>query len=240
VRLFLSELPPTLRGPNDAAYHGVLPRRARFACPDVALAIVQLNEETDGKLVFTDILRSAEASLAAVTSKRGTQPPAYSGHNFGFPFDLDLDATLKAMQMSYSALVAFLADRNWHCHRRDGAGPDASEAWHFNYGVNVSLADPLDHGTWARPLEALIELRYGMHFALTPRVAQLLLSELGIYKGEIDGIIGPISRAAIGAFQRAWRLRETLMLDVRTQRTLAFVACKRVIVPPQSWPPIAT
>jgi hypothetical protein len=238
MKLFLSELSPTLRGPNDAAYHGVVPRRARFACPDVALAIIQLNDETDGKLVFTDILRTAEASLAAVVSKRGAQPPAYSGHNFGFSFDLDLDATIKAMQMPYIALVAYLAARDWHCHRRDGAGPDASEAWHFNYGVDVALADPLDHVSWSRPLEALIELRYGPQLSLTPKAGQAALAALGIYRGEIDGIIGPISRAAIGAFQRAWRLRETLMLDVRTQRTLAFVACERVIVPPQGWPPV--
>lgn len=50
--------------------------------------------------------------------------------------------------------------------------------------------------------------------------AQEKLCALGYYKGEIDGLIGSQTKAAIGKFQQAKKLPVTYMLDNKTLKAL--------------------
>ena len=77
----LVELPGTIRGPDDPDYKGMVPRRARFLAPDVGVALLTLDKDTSG-YIYTDVYRSAEASLQARRVKRGVQRPGYSPHGF--------------------------------------------------------------------------------------------------------------------------------------------------------------
>lgn len=219
--LKLVTLPNTLQGPSGDDYHGQVPARARLAAPDA-----QFSTLGDLNLVYTDIFRSAAASLAAMGSKRGVQAPGYSGHGYGLSFDLDIDACCK--DKSYFALCRALEDRGWFCHRRDGQR--GSEDWHFNwfglispslYLGKVEVSDP---ATWSRAIEYRICERYGDQFAPTPAQIQVALTSLGFYHGILDGQLGHESFAAIQAFQHAWKLVEDGIAGPRTQRTLAYVS----------------
>lgn len=55
---------------------------------------------------------------------------------------------------------------------------------------------------------------------MTNKDIQRILAELGLYKGAIDGDIGPLSRAALKAFHRSRGLPETEAADAATQAAL--------------------
>ena len=59
---------------------------------------------------------------------------------------------------------------------------------------------------------------------------QRMLAKLGLYTGAIDGLIGERTQLATRAFQRRWGLTVDGLLGARTRRTLAYIACDRVIV----------
>lgn len=232
MKLELKALAPTTRGIyNTRAGPGTLPERFRYLWPPAADAFGLLELDTGG-LVYSDILRSAEESLAAMQRKAGVQPPGFSGHNFGFSVDVAVDETMKLRSWDYERLSKELEAHGWYCHRRDGVrGYGKSESWHFNYlgpggGKYLVLARP---GAWAAPLEARVQDVYGTALRLTDAELQACLKKLGMYAGDVDGMVGPLSKQAIGAFQRAWRLPEG-PADDRTRRVLAFVAAERVIV----------
>lgn len=65
MRLLLSPLPDSLRGPEDEAYKGRVPKRARFLEPGAATSLLGL-VAAHPWLTFTDIYRSPESSLAAL------------------------------------------------------------------------------------------------------------------------------------------------------------------------------
>jgi putative peptidoglycan binding protein len=232
--LSLVEMPP-IQGPKDPDYHGQVPKRARYMAPDAGPAFLRWYGAAGGQLVVTDMWRSAESSLAAIKSKRGAQAPGYSGHGFGFSVDLDIEATLRARSYSYEALCQEAAMHSFHSHVRNG-DEQRAESWHFNHlgpGALGYLArtDPREPATWSRAIEARIIDRYGPAMRCTPGEAQAMLCRLGYYRGEVDARIGPLSRAALGAFQRAWMLPVTEALDERTTRTLLFVAARIAIAP---------
>lgn len=232
--LHLAALPATLRGPDDEAYKGRVPTRARFLHPDAVRSLLALEAATGG-LVYTDIFRSAESSMAARRSKRGVQRPGYSGHNYGLSVDLDVGAVLRSHRWRYPDLIAVMEDGGWFCHRRD-LSSSAPENWHWNFLTTreAALAVPHDRSTWGAPVEARILSYYGADFVLDPEAVQAALASLRLYSGEVDGQIGPISREAISSFQRAWDLTPTGAADERTQRTLALVSAERRIeaIPP--------
>ncbi|MDP3767415.1 MAG: peptidoglycan-binding protein [Dehalococcoidia bacterium] len=230
--LYLANLPATLRGPDDEAYRGMVPKRARFLHPDAARSLLGLEAATGG-LVYTDIFRSAEASLAARSSKRGVQPPGYSAHNYGLAVDLDVGAVLRSHRWRYPELVEAMGAHGWYCHRRDLSSTGA-ENWHFSFlgdpAHDLVLADSHDRSTWSQPVEARILSYYGADLVLDAEAVQEALAKLRLYSGEIDGKIGPLSREAICAFQRTWDLTPTGAADARTQRTLAYCAAEKKIV----------
>jgi hypothetical protein len=223
---------PQLAGPEGDGYHGLMPRRALLMAPEAAQALLGLERETGG-LVYTDIFRSPDATLAAIRSKAGTMPPGYSGHGFGESVDADVLSCLRRLHCSYPAFTDVMARHGYYCHRRD-LDATGAESWHFNYfGPDaqrlLSLADVSDHRTWSAPLERLLFEKYGASFVLGPREAQAALTTLCLYHGEIDGDLGRLSREALSAFQRAWGVPDDGALTVRTQRTLAYVTAVREI-----------
>lgn len=230
MKLQLHALPGTTKGIYTTQSNGPnsLPTRFLFLHPKTAVGFAQLEAGTGG-LVYSDILRSAEESLAAMQQKSGVQPPGYSGHNFGFSFDCAVDATLRLRGWTYSQLLDQLEGYGWYCHRRDGQG--GPESWHFNFfGSDSPKYLALATKSWSAPLEQLIEDTYGPQFLLSIADAQTALKKLGMLAGDVDGIIGPHTEAAVGAFQRAWLLPDTSDLDPRTMRVLAFVAADREVV----------
>jgi hypothetical protein len=95
----------------------------------------------------------------------------------------------------------------------------------------------LDPITWDNPIEARIFERHGKDFQLSTRRAQELLTSIGFYNGDISGIGDLYTREAAMAFQRAWDLIESALLDTTTCRVLAFVTAEREVTLPR--PPAA-
>jgi peptidoglycan hydrolase-like protein with peptidoglycan-binding domain len=52
------------------------------------------------------------------------------------------------------------------------------------------------------------------------RQAQTELKSMGLYDGEVDGLWGPRTRAAVGKFQAQNKLPQTYALDTRTRQQL--------------------
>src|SRR3990172_9368429 len=71
-----------------------LPDRMRFLHPAAAASFHQNLAET---VTVSDMFRSAEASLQARRERRGAQRPGFSGHNFGFSIDIDVDRTMRTL-----------------------------------------------------------------------------------------------------------------------------------------------
>lgn len=230
----LVEMPATLHGPDDSDYKGQVPRRMRYLAPDVGPKLMELEKGTGG-YVYTDVWRSADSSLAARRVKRGVQRPGYSPHNYGLAVDLDLYAIMKKFRVHYTDIAEVMKAHGWYCHRRDGLGPDESEAWHFNYlGSDaqryLQSCDIARAVTWSNAVETRIMERYGNDFSLSPAQIQGLLASLKIYNGELDGNTHTaLCREAVMAFQRAWDLDVDGDPGIMTQRTLAFVTADRQV-----------
>lgn len=219
---------------------GRLPPRMRYLHPAVAKMYSQIAPWA----VVSDMFRSPESSLAAVEAGRGAQPPSYSGHNYGLSIDLDLEASMENLaaflgigthRVDKKRLDDEMAKAGFYCHRLDHKME--FEAWHYNGLGNAGDGLPID---WpvipprgARTfdeLEKLIVRLYGADLRPTPREAQYMLKKLRLYSGEIDGDIGPLSKAAIKAFQRTWNMKVTGQMDARTARTLAYCTAEREMV----------
>jgi hypothetical protein len=210
---------------------GKLPLRSLFLHPVTADAF--LADLADAVSVI-DMYRSAEVTMMAIASGRGTRPPGYSGHNFGFSIDVDLDATLAELRLDKPGFDAWMSARGWHCEREDGArGLDDHHYDHFGLVEQLALVSATDP---IRDVEQLIARIYGEALAPDPEESQRLLKKLRHYGGVLDGVIGPVTVEAIRIFQRAWQLdRDPQVqpgaLDARTRRTLAFVCGQRRLQP---------
>jgi hypothetical protein len=231
MELVLAELPESLRH-----YTGKpVPKWMRVLHPTAAASLLQLEKDTGG-LSYTDIWRSAEVSLNARATKQGVQPPGFSGHNFGFSIDLDIDGTLKLRKWTYAQLLVVMEKAGWYCHRRDGV-MGKSECWHFNFfgptpAPYLLVIDPKKASTWSAGVEKRIVTEYGKELTLSSMQVQTALKTMKLYNGDIDGKFGPISRSALGVFQKGWGLVASGdPSDPRTQRTLAFVTATKKIVP---------
>lgn len=193
-----------------------LPARMRFLASDAAASFAEIEPWA----VVSDMWRSPESSLQAVREGRGAQPPGWSAHGIGLAIDLDIAASKALLGVATkAALDATMERHGWFCHRRDHVL--GFEAWHYNFlGVGAKVAGALT----SDEVEAAILARHGAELAPDDAECQRLLAKLGMYGGEIDGDIGPRSREAARAFERAWGLNVDGVLDARTRRTLAFVA----------------
>lgn len=206
-------------------YGGTLPERMRYLHPEAAHAF----EAIADWVVVSDMFRSPESSLRAVREGRGAQPPGYSAHNYGLAIDIDVNAALK-LTKTKQALDEQMREKGWHCYRTDHkTGPRIvngkkrrDESWHYNYLGDVDYPPGLK--TTVELVERAILFWYGDQFEYDVAEAQRKLTSLRMYRGAIDGKLGPLSQEAIRVFQRAWGLRETGKLDAKTKRTLAYVA----------------
>lgn len=227
MRLILAALPERL-----THYDGKpVPAWMRLMHPSAAEALVAL-ETKYGPLSYTDIWRSAEVSLHAQESKTGVQAPGFSGHNFGFSVDMDVDGCQKKAGIRYQRLLEIMAEFQFFCHRRDGSL--GSEEWHFNHFPDpkyLARMDSKNHHTWSHGIEQRIVDIYGGQFILDVRSVQQSLAQLKLYSGPLDGEPSAILTQSIRAFQRAWKLSDDGVTGPMTQRTLAFVAANKIVVP---------
>lgn len=218
----------TIQTPVRSIYDGPMPRQWARLYPTVATAFQRMEAQLGG-LIYTGMFRTAEASFAARKKKTGVQQPAYSGHNYGFSVDIAVDATLEDKRWKYPRLLRRLSELGWYCHRRDGRR--GMEDWHFNYfgpmvGNHMERIDTNKAGTWASAVEHMIIYYYGSELELGAVQIQAALKKLKMYGGEIDGVLGPLSKEGWHAFQRAWELDKQPFTDSITQRVLAYVAAQ--------------
>lgn len=220
LKLELVPVPPCL-GIYEVA--GVpfrsMPVRMRYLHPDAALSFKAIS----GWATCSDMFRSPDSSLRAVREGRGAQPPGYSAHNYGLAIDLDIKASMEAGgYLTKLGLDDAMWARGWYCHRLDHVM--GREAWHYNFlGAGAWVSGSLT----SDEIEARILELYGAALAPDDRECQRMLARLGFYGGEPDGIIGPLTREATRAFERAWGLSADGVLDARARRTLAYVAADR-------------
>lgn len=144
----------------------------------------------------------------------------------------DVDAPVRDKR----GLDLWMAERGWFCFagdhktgRREASPYD--ESWHFDYFGDAPNAPVYPYRTdrtaaWAN----CTAIHAAAWKDVTPREAQQMLAELKLYSGSIDGIIGPVSKQAIRALQRSWKLAETGSLDAKTIQMMVYVTAERVIV----------
>jgi len=195
-----------------------LPKRMRWLHPDAAASFVKLG------VVVSDMFRSAESSLWAIRNRKGACRPGYSGHNYGQSIDLAIGRSIKALDLrSKRELDEHLKGYGWYCHRRDHRRE--FESWHYNFGVSGYIR-AADRRT-SSALERLLRKRHKDAWKMTREGIQGALADLGLYRGAIDGDIGPLSQEATRAFQRCWGLKVDGLPGTRTQRTLSYVTASR-------------
>lgn len=183
----------------------------------------------------TDLYRSAAGGLAAIKNKKGSRSPGYSGHNYGHSIDIGVSEAMKTLGFKKkSQLDAWMRERNWFCWRGDGER--LKEEWHYDH--NRGPWDKKSDTRGDQGLQRMLLDLYGPQFVLKQFVdgadeVQAALKKLNYYHGEIDGKHGPLTRAAITAFQQHWMpaFEPTGKAGPPTQRVLAFVAADYEIVP---------
>lgn len=192
-----------------------LPKRMAHATPDMKLAIFRLGEILAGKggrLVLSDLFRSYDMQLQAhmdhVSKKKKafSPPPGGSMHEAGRALDLDLDALGMPLRDAWPlakscGLVPIIKE------------PDskASEAWHFEcrgshqrvYDYYADkLGDNFKEPYAAMTASAIASIgekvdKFGDN-GLGAQIQSALI-RLGHKIGNMDGSIGPKSRAALQA-----------------------------------------
>lgn len=209
------------------------PASAALLHPDAAAAYLAVEAGTGKKLRVSDMFRSPEASLQAMQTKAGVQPPGYSGHNFGFSIDIATDACLATFAMNKAQLDSMMASYGWYCHRKDHAR--GMEDWHYNhFGLGDAAAPYLaacaNSVVTSSGVEAKMVALYGASFKQDTLELQTLLQKLKMYGGGLDGDFGPKTQQAVLAFERAWMLPMDGQPDAKMMRTLATVASEQQLV----------
>lgn len=211
--------------------------RLPYLAPDAAQALIAIEKDTDG-LVYTDMWRDPTSSLLNRRTRKTSQLPGYSAHNFGLAVDLDVKTILDEKKIRYEDLLRIMQRRGWYCHRRDGQ-ENAPESDHFTYLGDLQekylIRCTMDPVTWDNAAELRIWERFGKDFQIELRNVQLLLTKLRFYTGLVNGMKDMYTREAILAFQRAWDLVQSGQADVQTCRVLAFVTAQWELSPSPAW-----
>ena len=220
-----------VRVPNVLGIYGTnkdqFPARMSLLHPDAAEAFDMVQKDMGKQLRCSDMFRTAEQSLQAMQEKAGVQPPGFSLHNYGIAIDVDVDAMLAATKKSKPDFDLLMWSHGWCCHRKDKKR--GMEDWHYNYLGRGDEADPFlaasaKSTNTSAAGDAKIQSLYKAGLTLKPAEVQECLAHLKLYGGEIDGAIGPRTKQAIMAFQRAWKLQPSGQVDAKTERTLAYVS----------------
>ena len=215
-----------------------MPPRMLKVYPKVAEVLIKIDNFYKGALHYSDIHRTAESSLQAVKANRGAKSPGSSGHNYGFSLDHDLDGNRKRLiDLGYNEFKkkdwkfdydVMLQDFGFYCHRLDHKL--GFEAWHYNH-LEPFYTRFFESSRSSSALEQKIMDAYGWHWLMMrPIDIQLGLQRVGLYKGELDGEIGPRSKESIAAFKRTWNLGNNSTMDISFKRTLAYVSSEEVLV----------
>jgi hypothetical protein len=262
----LTTLPPRFRYRGcykRGERHDALPSRALKVQPDMARDLIRLDDDYHGAVRWSDLLRSPASSLRAVQSGRGAQPPGHSTHNIGKAGDCVLTSkkNKRTGKVIYHgtrellrdqglpefgrknwkpALDELLAGYNLHCFRKDGRLKH--ETWHYGHRVDAYDEDRFRSRMVAGERQ-ILDL-YGSWWTedMTNAHVQVALQSLQLYEGAIDGLVGPLSREGLAAFQRTWRLHKRQLprykrregykrsqlgqLDLNTKRVLAIVTAR--------------
>lgn len=225
-----------VRVPNVLGIYGTnkdqFPARMSLLHPDAAEAFAAAQTKLGVKLRCSDMFRTAEQSLQAMQEKAGVQPPGFSLHNYGIAIDIDTDAMLKETKLSKPELDAAMREGGWWCHRKDGKR--GMEDWHYNHLGTGAAADKLllasaKSTNTSAAGDARIQGLYAEGLKLDAKEVQECLAHIKLYGGEADGLIGPRTKQALMAFQRAWKLQPSGQVDEKTERTLAYVSASVVV-----------
>jgi hypothetical protein len=211
-------------GPNKDLF----PARAAFMYPEAAEAF-HFMEKQEGPFSYSDILRGADESRKACMAGRGSQPPGYSGHNFGLSFDIDVERSMLERKWGYERLAKVLMTYGFHPYRQDLSR--GAEDWHFNYlgpYAKHILRKTKERALWQTAAQEVINAYYPSFSPLSAHEIQAALKKLGLYSGEVDGNIGPLTKTSVNLFNQAWNIGIGLMNE-RFMRTLAFVAADKVV-----------
>lgn len=236
LTLNLKKMPSTVLG-IYGKNGDIMADRMLYLAPDAADSYLQMDAEK--RVRVSDMFRDANGSLVALQSKKGVQWPGYSGHGFGFSIDDDLEWQLHAGNgfADKGEFDEWMNSHGWFCHRLDHKSEE-SEAWHYNFFGAATLDDLLMKGekSTSGALERKIIATYGDQLKLELTEAQALLQKLKLYTGDVDGLMGPHTAAAISSFQRTWCLDrrpaaqdEQGKLGPITQRTLAYVCAQKFL-----------
>jgi hypothetical protein len=234
-----------IAGPEGDRYKGRLPTRMKYVHPDVVSCLKRILVDGYWLLRISDMYRDPIASLMAYVEylagrkSGGVQRPGWSGHNYGISIDVDVEGILVSFRhanlvapfgpsmplpSTYPELLLWMAERGWSCHRRDGKrGP---EDWHFNCWGEGRVLPP--HGAAGAGL--WIGDHHGSDFDLDETEAQTALQKLGLYHGDLDGDWGPLSKAALMAFERTYALPPDGRLDAIACRTLAIASATKELI----------
>lgn len=202
--------------------------RMAFLYPSAAESFLKLLAEHGSNIVLSDMFRSSTASLnrkypTGRLPKLGVARPAHSAHNYGFAIDIAVDRTMDALGCSKATLDALMESYGWYCHRMDHKR--GSEDWHYNFlGSNPGIL-PKENRT-SGAVERHIAVRYGQAWDLQPHQIQACLKAVGLYDGDLDGKLGPLSITAVKAFQRTWKLSADGKVGPLTGRMLWYRAAE--------------
>ena len=204
----------SIKGTKSYNKRGILPKRMRYFNP---CALVDLF--SCGNIVLSDMARTPEVQMNAQRTRRGSQTSDRSGHVRLLSIDLDTSATMKELGFRRKReLDEHMAQWNFYCHRTDHRL--AMEAWHYNWLPDFDTVYRGERST-NRALQRTIDSMFGRWHVMDKKTVQRALNHLRLYRGEIDGIHGPITRSAIRMFQRSHLLLEDGIAGKRTQRVLA-------------------
>lgn len=212
-----------------------LPDRMRYLLPEAAASVERMAAE-NRKVRASDVFRDAAGSLLAKQrNPTGAKPPAFSAHNYGLAMDIDYAVLRKRWgNISKAELDSLMDGYGWVCHRIDHKLD--SESWHYNYldlpgTQSGERYRALVRANSAPAVEQRIQDLYGTSLVMSKGEIQTALRQMHFYNGAIDGKLGPLSRQALLAFQRAWGLPPSGNPTSDTQRTLAYVSATKDVVP---------